>query len=96
MQDYTERIDKLLEEFKAGKFIYREDYLGQVGDAARGFGNSALLVRNHFPGMEPFAESIHRSVESSGVVPAEEVVNMIRPNAPVEDMLKLKNVQIAV
>jgi alcohol dehydrogenase len=88
--DYKERIDELLNEFKEGRFIYGEGCLGEVGDAVAGLGQKAVLIRNDFPGIAPFVDTLKQSLDRAGVSLITELVEVIRPNAPVEDMFSVK------
>ena len=90
--DYKENIDALLNEFKDGRFIYGENCIGEVGDAVAAYGKKALLVRSQFPGVEPFVENLRTSLESAGVELVSESVDVVRPNAPVEDMLAVEKI----
>lgn len=64
--------------------------MGEVGDAVAGLGQRAILVRDDFPGIEPFVKTLRESLELSGVELVTELVGAVRPNAPVEDMLRVK------
>jgi alcohol dehydrogenase class IV len=88
--DYKERIDELLNEFKEGRFIYGEGCMGEVGDAVAGLGQKAVLIRNDFPGIAPFVDALMESLDRAGVFLITELVEVIRPNAPVEDMIRVK------
>ena len=86
--EYKERIDELFDEFKEGRFIYGEGCMGEVGDAVAAYGTRAILIRSQFPGIEPFVEALHSSLQSAGVELIKESIDIIRPNAPNEDLLK--------
>ena len=90
MKKYSESVDRLLNEFKQGKFVYGPGCINQVGKVTVPLGKRILLVRNHFPGIESFVETIHQSVRGAGGSIVEELVDAVRPNAPVEDMLGIK------
>lgn len=85
--EYSENIDGLLAEFKEGRYIYGEGCLGEVGDTVATYGKKAILIRNEFPGIEPKVEQLRGSLASAGVELLRESVNIIRPNAPEEDLL---------
>ncbi len=87
--DFKENIDGLLADFKEGRFIYGEGCMGEVGDAVAAYGKRAMLVRSHFPGIETFVEQLKASLKQAGVDLIYESVDIIRPNAPEEDMYKL-------
>lgn len=82
------KVDSLLQEFKQGRFIYGEGCMKDVGAAVAGLGRKALLIRNSFPGMDPFVETLKLSLSGAGVELLSEAVDIIAPNAPVEDMLQ--------
>lgn len=87
--EYKENIDALLADFKQGKFIYGEGCLGEVGDAVASYGSKAVLIRSEFPGIEAFVEKLKDSLSQAGVDLIHESVDLVRPNAPEEDMYKL-------
>ena len=86
MKEYKEKIDSLLLEFKKGSFIYGQNCLSQLAIKIKDLGSRVLLVRNSFPGIEPFVELIHLSLEENGLELLDELVDAVRPNAPIEDM----------
>lgn len=86
---YQEKINELLSDFKGGKFIYGEGCIGEVGDAVAAYGSRAVLVRSQFPGIETFVEKLRISLQQAGVELTYESVDLVRPNAPEEDMYKL-------
>ncbi len=94
--EYQERSGVLLNRFKKGKFIYGEKCIGQVGKVVAGYGKRALLVRTNFPGIDPFVETLNESLLAAGVNLVEELVDAVRPNAPLEDMLEVKKVISAI
>jgi alcohol dehydrogenase len=85
-----EAFDQLMFEFKKGNYLYGENVLGEVGKIASECGKKAILVRSHFPGAEKFIDAIHNSLSEAGVLILEDLNNVVRPNAPVEDMLAVK------
>jgi len=89
--EFKENIDALLEDFKMGRFIYGEGCLGEVGDAVANYGTKAILVRSQFPGIESFVDQLRASLKLAGVELLKESVDLIRPNAPEEDMIQLAN-----
>jgi alcohol dehydrogenase len=90
MKKYTDSVDRLLNEFKKGKFVYGPGCINQVGRVTVPLGKRILLARTHFPGVEPFVETIRQSVSKAGGSIVEELVDAVRPNAPVEDMLGIR------
>lgn len=87
--EFRENIDELLADFKQGRFIYGEGCLGEVGDAVAAYGTKAVLIRSQFPGIETFVEFLRTSLKLAGVELINESVDIVRPNAPEEDMYKL-------
>ena len=86
MKEFQQRIDELLYEFKQGKFIYGENCLPELAKEVKALGNNVLLVRVHFPGIEAFVELLQESLADHDVNVMEELVDIVRPNAPIEDM----------
>lgn len=86
--EYKDTIDGLLADFKKGRFIYGENCMGEVGDAVAAYGKRAILIRSHFPGIEPFVKTLRSSLSNAGVELVQESIDIIRPNAPEEDLLK--------
>ena len=87
LTDPRPQIDKLLEEFKKGKYLYGPGCLTGLGEKIAQFGKRAMLVRVDFPGIGPMVERLKKSLSDSGIEIVRELVNPIRPNAPVEDMI---------
>lgn len=85
-QNYCQNIDYLLEEFKQGKFIYGAGCIGSLGEQISSYGRKAMFIRVEFPGIAPFVEKIRESLAAAGIEIVKELVNPVRPNAPVEDM----------
>ncbi len=46
-----------------------------------------MLIRSQFPGIEVFVQSLRSSLEAAGVELINERVDIVRPNAPEEDLL---------
>ncbi|MFC2090654.1 iron-containing alcohol dehydrogenase [Bacteroidota bacterium] len=90
MDNFQQKIDILLYEFKNGEFLYGENCLADIGLKIKKLGNSVLLVRNQFPGIEPFVETLHHTLGDNNITLREELVDIVRPNAPVEDMMAVK------
>jgi alcohol dehydrogenase len=84
--EFCQDIDFLLEEFKGGKFIYGPGCLSLLGDRVKPLGSKAMLIRVDFTGIAPFVSKIRESLLSAGVEIVRELVDPVRPNAPVEDM----------
>jgi alcohol dehydrogenase len=86
-KNYCMDIDHLLEEFKEGRFLYGAGCIHELGNRIREYGSTALLVRVDFPGIEAFVSRIYDSLRHAGIEIVHELVDPVRPNAPVEDML---------
>ena len=86
MKEYQQQVDDLLNEFKDGKFIYGENALSKLGAATRNLGRTAILVRSEFPGIGPFVETLQQELADNDINLLEELVDIVRPNAPIEDM----------
>lgn len=95
-KNYCQDIDYLLEEFKQGSFIYGAGCIGSLGEKIRTHGSKAMFIRVDFPGIEPFVASIRESLDAAGINIVKELVNPVRPNAPVEDMNALRDEITAV
>lgn len=79
----------LIEEFKSGQYLHGDGVLDQVGEIAASAGKRAALVRSGFSGIESHLSTLRTSLATAGV----EVLGEIRgprPNAPVEDLLRIK------
>jgi len=85
--DPSKQIDYLLDEFKGGNYIYGPGCLAELGEKIEQFGKKAMLIRTDFPAIESMVERLKRSLADSGIGIIKELVDPIRPNAPVEDML---------
>jgi len=85
-KNYSKDIDHLLEEFKQGSFLYGAGCISGLGEKIRSYGTKAMFIRVDFPGIDPFLASIRDSLKAAGIEIISELVNPVRPNAPVEDM----------
>lgn len=86
MEDYCQNIDFLLDRFKEGRFLYGAGCISGLGEQIKPLGTKAMLVRVDFAGLDAFVAKIKDSLNSSGIEVIRELVNPVRPNAPVEDM----------
>ena len=68
-----EGAERLLHKFKGDGYLHGLGVLPQVGRAAAELGQRAVLVRDAFPGSEPFVNMIKESLSVAGVVLAGEV-----------------------
>jgi len=87
--EFCQDIDFLLDEFKGGKFLYGPGCISLLGDQVKPLGTKAMLIRVDFPGILPFVSKIKESLGSAGVEIVHELVDTVRPNAPVEDMVQV-------
>ena len=83
-----EDAERLLRKFKGDGYLHGIGVLPQVGRAAAELGHRAVLVRDAFPGSEPFVNIIKESLSVAGVMLAGEV-DGARPNAPREDLARI-------
>ena len=84
--EFSQDIDFLLDKFKGGKFIYGPGCLSLLGDQVKPLGAKAMLIRVDFPGIALFVAKINDSLKAAGIEIVKELVDPVRPNAPVEDM----------
>jgi len=80
---------KLLHQFKGNRYVFGTSCLEKTGKIAASLGSKALLITNLHQRSPNEYEKIHTSLACSeikviGPIPS------VRPNAPVEDVLKLK------
>lgn len=94
MTDFSQAAG-LLHEFKGDRYCYGLDVLDQVGGITARHGRRAALVRGGFPGSDGYVEHIKESLRSAGVEVLGEV-DGVRPNAPLEDLARLKNDLVAL
>lgn len=87
MADF-DRARALLDDFKAGSYLYGLGVLSQVGPATAALGMRAALVRSGFRGSDGFVWTIRRSLTEAGVQVAGEI-DSPAPNAPVEDLMRI-------
>lgn len=83
-----DKAQKLLHEFKGGKYLYGMGVLTHVGSATVGLGTRIALVRDVFPGAEGYVNTIQEMLLGSGV----ELLGVCkgaRPNAPREDLSRI-------
>ncbi|MCK5462500.1 MAG: iron-containing alcohol dehydrogenase, partial [Bacteroidales bacterium] len=84
--EFSQDIDFLLDKFKGGKFIYGPGCLSLLGNQVKLLGSKAMLIRVDFPGIALFVAKINESLKAAGIEIVKELVDPVRPNAPVEDM----------
>ena len=78
----------LLKQFKGDSYLNGIDVLPQVGIVAASLGRKAALVRDSFPGSEPFLQMIRESLTGAGVQILGEV-DGAAPNAPRHDLSRI-------
>lgn len=88
--EYAVKIHSLLYDFKRGAFLYGAGCLQHLGKKVEHLGERILLVRSQFPGADTFDKLIRQSLGNEGVTIIQEMVDAVRPNAPVEDMLRIR------
>ena len=91
--EFKENIDGLLAEFKEGRFIYGESCMGEVGDAVAAYGTTCHAGQESVSRESNLSwSSLKTSLKLRGVELINERVDIIRPNAPEEDMYRLAEV----
>ena len=79
---------QLIRQFKGDSYVNGLEMLGQAGGLAASLGRRALLVRDNFPGAQPYVQEISAALAAAGVeVPT--VVDGAAPNAPREDLERI-------
>ena len=87
--DHFVTANRLIEKFKGDAYVHGLDVLPEVGRLASALGKRVLLVRDVFPGSEPFLDCIRNSLSSAGLVIAA-VRDGAAPNAPLEDVTRIQ------
>jgi alcohol dehydrogenase len=80
--------DDLLRQFKGDAYLHGIDVLPKVGSVTASQGKKAALVRDAFPGSEPFLKVVRASLAQAGVQILGEVEGAA-PNAPRQDLLRI-------
>ena len=78
----------LLREFKGDSYLQGMGVLTRVGPVVTELGTRAALVRDAFPGSEPFLDKIRESLAGAGVELVAEI-DGAAPNAPLEDLARI-------
>jgi alcohol dehydrogenase len=87
MSDF-EKAQALLREFKGDTYLYGAGVLPQVGGVIASQGVRPVLVRDTFPGSEPFVQTIRDAAAAAGA-PLIGEVDGAGPNAPREDLFRI-------
>jgi len=82
-----EEARKLLGEWKKDAYTFGLGVLGKVGEAARSFGDDALIVGSSSKWAQKHLKKIMESLENEGV--SYNVVRGARPNCPREDLYRI-------
>ena len=90
-----EKARELLREFKGDKYLHGMGVLSQVGEATAQLGKRAALVRDVFPGVDAYINTIRESLAGAGVELLGEIEGA-RPNAPREDLARITQELIAL
>jgi len=80
--------NKLLKEFKGGKYLYGLGILNEVGSRVAELGKTATIIADTFPGSEKFLDKITASILDEDV----EILKIIdgaNPNVPKEDLNRI-------
>ena len=80
--------NKLLDEFKGGRYLRGRGVLPGVGKLAQTWGKRALFIRDSFPGSDAITGQIRDSLKKSGVTIAEEAAGA-GANAPRQDLQRI-------
>lgn len=80
---------KLLKQFKGDRYLNGLNVLPALGPNAARFGKRAVLVRDCFPGSEPFIKTIRDSLRDASVEVVAEL-DGAAPNAPRQDLDRIK------
>jgi alcohol dehydrogenase len=83
-----EKAQVLLREFKGEKYLHGMGVLSQVGSVTARLGRHAALVRDIFPGVDGYVETIKESLAGAGVELLGEIEGA-KPNAPREDLARI-------
>jgi len=83
-----EKAQALLQAFKGDAYLYGAGVLSQVGEVIASQGQRPVLVRDTFPGSEPFVQTIRDSAAAAGA-PLIGEVDGAGPNAPREDLFRI-------
>jgi alcohol dehydrogenase len=78
----------LLKTFKGDSYLYGTGVLADVGAVIASLGKRPVLVRDTFPGSEPFVQTIRESAAAAGV-PLIGEIDGAGPNAPREDLYRI-------
>ncbi|MFO7899161.1 MAG: iron-containing alcohol dehydrogenase [Planctomycetota bacterium] len=93
MTNKLDRARAMLREFKGDRYVFGLDCLDNVGPLAAGLGDRAAVVVGGWgkDWGEPLHETIRRSLAEAGVEIAGELIRGSRPNAPREDVLRIRD-----
>jgi alcohol dehydrogenase len=83
-----EKAQELIHQFRGNEYLNGLGVMPRVGQFCAGLGKRAVIVRDLFPGSEPFVKTIHDALSSVAI----EVVGIVdgaRPNAPREDLARI-------
>lgn len=86
--NYIKKSKELLAEFKGESYTYGRGVMSQVGELAKGAGNSAFLVFDTFPGSEKHVAEIKKELSEAGVQLSGEEPGPGQ-NAPLEDLYRI-------
>ena len=83
-----QQATSLLQEFKGDSYTFGAGALDKIGTLAASLGNKIFLVRDNFPGSDPYVSTIIESLEAAGITQYT-VVSGAKPNCPIEDLLRI-------
>lgn len=85
----VQRARALIQEFKGDSYLNGLGVLPRTGEVVAKVGKRVALVRDRFPGFQPYLETIRRSLEEAGIELLGEIVGPA-PNAPLEDLARIR------
>lgn len=91
--DYKKKAEMLMNGFKGGAYTHGRGVLDSVGSLARSAGKTAVLVRDNFPGSYVYINKIIGQLVQENITVLA-TVDGPGPNAPLEDLYRIKDVLI--
>jgi alcohol dehydrogenase class IV len=88
LTDKFAKAYELLRGFKGDTYLSGYEVLSKVGEITTGLGKRAALIRDAFPGSEPFTSKLQESLSSAGIELLE-VIDGAAPNAPRDDLFRI-------
>ncbi len=89
MMEFCQDIDFYWKNLKGESLFTVPVVFPSSVDQVEPLGSKAMLVRVDFPGIAPYLAKINDSLKAAGIEIVKELVDPVRPNAPVEDMVQV-------